>query len=49
MQKDASRNESQSRHVGSDVGAHPRVLQPDFCRWGEPFAYYELGKQLRLQ
>ena len=22
---------------------------PDFCRWGEPFAYYELGKRLRLQ
>lgn len=27
MQKDASRNESQSRHAGSDVGAHSRVLQ----------------------
>ena len=29
MRKDASRNESQSRHVGSDAGAHSRVLQ-----WG---------------
>ena len=25
--KDASRIESRSRHVGSDVGAHPHVLQ----------------------
>ena len=27
MQKDVSKSESRSRHVGSDVGAHSRVLQ----------------------
>ena len=45
MQKDASRNKSQSRHVGSDVGAHSRVLQPIFCSLKGLFDASDLRKQ----